>query len=281
MDDINLLPLSVVQKLEEAGIPQDSTIFYQNDRWVYLVRQLIHNNKKYHCQELDSLGPFDVHSVDISFVLSSSKSQYSINKIGRKQLIDGEQIIGSHAPIAPITLKGFARSTANIPADATHFCWLYPPCGPFDNVASNLDNSYELDLLRIGGFAYFIADDNTAKSLRLILVNSLVLSATNGLTFEGPRPWREEYTEKLWAQNRFQPVTLPSLRKRGALYFAFINPYESVTTGNDEASWTPSQHGAFVYLFNEDHSPHVYDCFFSVSDECLGVSASDEQWQNY
>ncbi|CAF0970743.1 unnamed protein product [Rotaria magnacalcarata] len=281
MDYINLLPLSVVQKLEEAGIPQDSTIFYQNDRWVYVVGQFIHSNKKYHCQELDSLGPFGVHSVDISFVLSSSKFEYSINKIGQKQLIDGEQIIGSHAPISPITLEKFARSTANIPDEATHFCWLYPPSGAFNHVASNLDSSYELDLLRIGGFAYFIADDNAAKNLRLIRVNSLVLSATNGLTFESPSHWREEYTDQLWAQNRFQPVTLPSLRKRGAHYFAFINPYELLTTGNDNASWMPSQHGAFVYLFNEDHSPHLFDCFFSVADNCLGVSPSDEQRRKY
>ncbi|CAF5118794.1 unnamed protein product, partial [Rotaria sp. Silwood1] len=33
---------------------------------------------------------------------------------------------GIYAPVAPITLEGFARSTAHIPDDATHFCWLYP-----------------------------------------------------------------------------------------------------------------------------------------------------------
>jgi len=39
----------------------------------------------------------------------------------------------------------------------------------------------------------------------------------------------------------------------------------------------PSPHGAFVYLFNEDHSPHSFDCYFSVADDCLGVIPSDEQ----
>jgi len=39
----------------------------------------------------------------------------------------------------------------------------------------------------------------------------------------------------------------------------------------------PSPHGAFVYLFNEDHSPHLFDCYFAVADNCLGVAPSDEQ----
>lgn len=58
IDDINLLPLSVVQKLEEAGIPQDSLIFYQNDSWVYQIGLKIPDNKEFHRQQLDSLGPF-------------------------------------------------------------------------------------------------------------------------------------------------------------------------------------------------------------------------------
>jgi len=35
-----------------------------------------------------------------------------------------------------------------------------------------------------------------------------------------------------------------------------------------------------VYLFNEDHSPHSFDCYFSVADNCLGVAPSDEQQSN-
>ncbi len=37
MSDINVLPFTIVQKLEETGIPQDSLIFYQNNRWVYQI----------------------------------------------------------------------------------------------------------------------------------------------------------------------------------------------------------------------------------------------------
>jgi hypothetical protein len=58
MSDINLLPMTVVQKLEEAGIPQDSLIFYHNGRWVFKIGQEISDNNKSRCQPLDSLGPF-------------------------------------------------------------------------------------------------------------------------------------------------------------------------------------------------------------------------------
>ncbi|CAF4860591.1 unnamed protein product, partial [Rotaria sp. Silwood1] len=58
ISDVNLLPLTVVQKLEEIGIPQDSLIFYQDGRWVYQVGQVISNNNRFHCQPIDSLGPF-------------------------------------------------------------------------------------------------------------------------------------------------------------------------------------------------------------------------------
>ena len=131
-----------------------------------------------------------------------STSQYTIIKIGTRQLADDEKATGIYAPITRITLEGFARSIANIPDDATHFCWLYPP----DNILNNddIDSSYEGNLLRIGGFAYFKVDETNGNTLQLARVNALIVSATNGLTFEGPYVWRQEFTEQLWSQHRFQ-----------------------------------------------------------------------------
>ncbi|CAF0767150.1 unnamed protein product [Rotaria sordida] len=275
--DTNLLPLAVVQKLEEVGIPQDSLIFYQNNCWVYQVRQDISKLiEKCHLQSIDSLGPFEIHEADISLVLLPSTCQYRITKIRGRQLTHEAQATGTYAPIAPITLEGFARSTVNIPDDATHFCWLYPPKYILNDDDVTLDDSDESNLLKIGGFAYFNSNDNNIDQLRLIRVNSLIVPGINGLTFEGPYPWRKEFTDRLWTQNRFQPVTLSCLLNKGARYFAFINPCESLSAENGQSSWTPSPHGAFAYLFNEDHSPHSFDCFFSVADDCLGVSVSDE-----
>jgi hypothetical protein len=146
----------------------------------------------------------DIHPADVSFVLFPSTSKYTIIKIGNRQLTDEEQITGIFAPITQITLDGSARSTANIPDNATHFCWLYPSIGALTNNRIDSDNSHESNLLKIGGFAYFNVDQSKDNSIQLVRVNSLITSATNGLTFVGPDPWRKEYTNKLWTQNRFQ-----------------------------------------------------------------------------
>ncbi len=58
MNNIHILPLTVAQKLEEIGIPQDSVIFYQNNRWVYQVGHQIPDDNRLCYQPIDSLGPF-------------------------------------------------------------------------------------------------------------------------------------------------------------------------------------------------------------------------------
>ncbi len=221
MSDINLLPFTIVQKLEEAGIPQDSLIFYQNNRWVYQIGQAFVPDNQSRYQSIDSLGPFGeylnnifqmivlhfclgIHSVDVTFVLFPSTSEYTIIKIGDRQLKEEEKVTGIFSPIAHITLDGSARSIANIPEDATHFCWLYPPYNILNNNVIDLDDSHESNLLRIGGFVYFKVDKNNGETLQLVRVNSLSESATNGLTFEGPYPWKKAFTEQLWNQKRFQ-----------------------------------------------------------------------------
>ncbi len=145
----------------------------------------------------------DIHPVDISFILYPDTSQYTIIKIGKRELNDTEKATGIYAPIAQITLEGFARSIAKIPDDATHFCWLYPPNNITINNNMNLDNSHESNLLKIGGFAYFSVDEHNDDTLRLLRVNSLIVSAKNGLTFEGPYRWKKEFTDQLWNQKRF------------------------------------------------------------------------------
>lgn len=108
------------------------------------------------------------------------------------------------APISPITLQGFTREIANIPDNATHFCWLYQPNNIRIDNDENWGNSYELNLLKLGGFAYFIGNLNSPQTLQLLRVNSLVVSADNGLVFEGPYRWKSQYTEQMWNQKRFQ-----------------------------------------------------------------------------
>ena len=114
-----------------------------------------------------------------------------------------EQATGVFAPIAQITLEGFARSTANIPENATHFCWLYPPTTNLIHHHITLGTIHESNLLKIGGFAYFHLDQNNESPLQLVRVNSLIVPATNGLIFKGSFPWPKEFTNNLWKNNRF------------------------------------------------------------------------------
>ncbi|CAF2948183.1 unnamed protein product, partial [Rotaria sp. Silwood2] len=245
MPGVNLLPFSVVQKIEETGIPQDSFIFYQDGRWVFQVGHDMASESMFHHPLIDALGPFEIHEVDISFILLLPTLKYRITKIRGRTLTNDEKCIGIHAPVVPITLKGFARTTVNIPDDATHFCWLYPPTFIPNDDNITLDSSDESNLLRIGGFAYFNTKNNNIDQLQLIRIYSLVVAANNGLTFEKRCIWRKEFTEPLWKENRFQRVTLPCLLEKGAKYFAFVNPYELLFSEDRQSSWKPSPHGAF------------------------------------
>ena len=125
-------------------------------------------------------------------------------KIGNQELNEDQRATGVFAPITRITLQGYARDAANIPENATHFCLLYQP----NNIRIDDDvtwkNSYELNLLKLGGFAYFRANSNDFTTIQLLRVNSLVVSASNGLVFKGPFCWRSEFNEQIWNQRRFQ-----------------------------------------------------------------------------
>jgi hypothetical protein len=116
--------------------------------------------------------------------------------------------IGQHAPIAPVTLTGVARDVANIPHEATHFCWIYPPVG-FTQLSENQKAEIDLKLaegdpeyafLALGGFAYFRFERSAFKTIQ---INCLV-KADNGIIFDGPHSWRADYTEDLFKNGRFQ-----------------------------------------------------------------------------
>lgn len=222
MSYINSLPAAIVKELEKAGIPIDSLIFYQNDGWVYQRGSTVSRGDQLESSPIASLGPFgkssknnhwmiknqiwslDIYPVNVSFILYPERSEYTITKIGNQELNEDQRATGIFAPISRITLQGFAREIAKIPDDATHFCWLYQPNNIRIDNDTNWGNSYELNLLKLGGFAYFRQNSNDLNSVQLLRVNSLDVSANNGLVFEGPFSWRSEFTEQMWSQKRFQ-----------------------------------------------------------------------------
>ena len=146
----------------------------------------------------------DLHPVDVTFILYPENSQYTIINIEGVKLSDECKATGIFGPIAQITLEGSARKSADIPDEATHFCWLYQPNNLTINDDKIRDNTHAMNLLKIGGFAYFVGSENDFETLRLVRVNSLIASDYNGLTFEGPYPWKSEFTEQLWNAKRFQ-----------------------------------------------------------------------------
>ena len=199
----------------------------------------------------------------------------------------GELFVAQRAPIAPITLDGQARDVANIPRGATHFTWIYPPAGFTQKtkaVKKNIDKlvtsgDFQSTFLALGGFAYV---NGAHDPIRTVQINCLV-KADTGLTFDGPFPWKSEFTNCLQRHGRFQvflfdqhikvdsiyfqSVTIAELLALGIQYYCFINPNEELIDFLDvDKTWTPALNGAFVYLYNSDMKPHKFDCFFRVAD---------------
>lgn len=57
---------------------------------------------------------------------------------------------------------------------------------------------------------------------KFLCANALVQGET-GLTFDGPFRWKSEYTQFLYRQGRFEPITISSLSEKGLQY-----PYYSI-----------------------------------------------------
>lgn len=139
--------------------------------------------------------------VDVKLILEAESSEYFITEIEGVKIDRSIKLRGIFTPLSPITLEGFARTTANIPECATHFCWLYPVNmeNTYDEIVEK-ENEISASLLKIGGFAYF----RVAQNYELLSVNAIVSSETNGIIFEGPFSWNSDYTSHLWTQNRFR-----------------------------------------------------------------------------
>ena len=114
------------------------------------------------------------------------------------------------------------------------------------------------------------------------------------LHFARSAQWPKGWSRSLIESNRFLDITSPFLRDRGAKFYCWLNPSESLHPESDcdppssPTATTPQQwaqgaewaHGAFVYLFGatvEEADPR--DCFFAVTqpidpDEELDSSPS-------
>lgn len=145
----------------------------------------------------------EICKTNLKLELIPRTNQYIISEIKSRRLDDSCRIIGRCAPLSKITLLGLAHEAAMIPDDATHFCWLYPLDRDQFNVNPNDFTDEEINVLKIGGFAYFQLESMNIDQAKLLRVNSLVSDGNHGLIFDGPFRWFSQYNDQLWKQNRF------------------------------------------------------------------------------
>jgi len=171
----------------------------------------------------------------------------------------GVEPMGSIAPRVSISLDATAREQLSIPPLATSFFWAYPASkGNFTEQALGYFaiTAPSAAFLTFGGFVYMDAADQVVGSMAVAIGGS-------GLVFSTPQRWNAQYSAAL--SGRWQPVTAPHLRRKGAQLFAWINPGEVLSVG-DVPPWKVCDHGAFAYLFHEDLAAEdSRDVFFGVA----------------
>jgi len=194
------------------------------------------------------LGPFSLVAANkISLTLDRQQMHYKASS--PKDLIkaleqQGITAEGAISQPCSITLGSENRKAIGIPQGATKFCWAYPvQQGRFQEYAREYlaTTSPSAGFLTYGGFLYL---DDKGKVLKV-----MAMAVGSGLSFAGPEPWRPQYTEAL--QERWQPVTLPFLQRKGAEMFAWFNPGEVLHSSVGEP-WCIAEHGAFAYLMHKD-----------------------------
>jgi len=211
-----------------------------------------------------SVGPFGVESVQrLRITMDADFASFDVTFFGAMRVLQGKiSSHGSCTPFAAITLSPEARARAQIPTGAECFCFAYPLAGvsalQADSrtgfVAASNDPNWRF--ICYGGFLYFDSEGH------VLAANAI--GEGDSLYFGAPQPWRAEYTNKLVAENRFQPVTLSNMLSAGARHFAWIHAGETLL--GSPGPWEPAAHGAFVYLFHDDPTAaNPQDIFFPVA----------------
>ena len=145
------------------------------------------------------------------------------------------------------------------PPGAVSFCWAYPMVGVGPEPSSETTQAMGMICLEVshapdtrfalyGG--YILLDAGGA----VVAVQAITLDPAHGedLCFEPPRSFRQEYVQPLVDASRFGPVTLPELRRHGALEFCWLMPGETLKDESGTQTWVPSGTGGFVYIMSRD-----------------------------
>jgi hypothetical protein len=202
-----------------------------------------------------SLGPLNVAPAKrVTIQMEQEGRTYRVDLTGPLNLLTkfGFKNEGRCSPKSPIPARW-----PGAPEGVASICWAYPMEGmaalerrsrlAFLSVTS----SVELCFAAYGGFLFLSGRGEVLGVQGLVAGDG----HDDQLIFGAPQTWRREFTDTLSSAGRFQPVTLPVLVRAGAKEFCWINPGEEIVAGAER--WTPSEHGAFLYMMGDDH-PHVY-----------------------
>jgi len=255
-------PAQLMQKFRDAGVRLTSTLALTEARLP--LPPLVPLRAQADLSFPRSVGPFGVEQINrLRISMDRSFSSFEVTFTGAMRALQGS--VSNHGictPFAAITLPPEYRAKAKIPLGATCFCFAFPLAGvntlPADSRAAFLaaGNDPNWRFICYGGFLYFDGEGN------VLAANAI--GEGSDLCFASPQPWRAEYTNKLVAENRFQPVTLSNMLNAGARHFAWIHAGETLV--GSAGPWEPAVHGAFVYLFHDDPTgTSSQDIFFPVA----------------
>ncbi|KAJ5073495.1 caspase regulator ring finger domain-containing [Anaeramoeba ignava] len=213
----------------------------------------------------NALGPFGIIPTNLRPKIESMESFiYSISFLGKLGLLHKFNVwnFGTFSPKHPITLDEKSKIIAKIPIKATSFVWAYPLAGVSqltEDQKAQLDlTAPEVVFVSFGGYLYFDSSD------RVVGANAIGIG--RGLFFNGPHKWDHEFTSCLYREGRFQDITIQSMYDKGARYYCWVRPNETLVS-ESKKEWKICENGGFVYLFHQNpFEEDPRDCFFCVGN---------------
>ena len=147
-------------------------------------------------------------------------------------------------------------------------------CHPMQGVDWDLLDHFDdllVRLVRYGGFAFFDANGNILR-VDAICPRSTTTPRNRLIEFAkrgSPLPYAA--LRSLAADRRFFPVTIDHFRARGARYFAWILPQETIGGLSSE------KYGAFAFVFHDlDQGPSLRNCIFPLLAFSRRETSEDE-----
>jgi len=209
-----------------------------------------------------SLAPLRLVPVDVPMA-TYDKAKHSItlnlDYPALKHIAD--IVVDSTLRLTPLVslqrLKSHSRKLANVPVEATSFCFSYPASLNWQALESGADIASDTACLLplAGGFVYLNQKDEICQinAVSALMVEQEEEHATTDgvkpsiLQFSSPLALPRPAKAVLDQEGRLRPVTLAALLEVGVHSFAWINPFEDL----EGTLSAPPSAGAFAYVFAE------------------------------